>query len=99
MDTLEGLQEALLIAKPRDFFNFSVRYIQEDRIDNISTNISSNIGNTTTTNNANSNMNSNSNYSSEELHCIQLLPYLINNLKEFQMKGKDDRIVVIFILH
>jgi len=74
MDALEGLQEAMLIAKPRDFFNFAIRYIQDDRPEH---------HHPSNTNN----MNINNHYTSEELHYIQILPYLINNMKEFQAKA------------
>jgi hypothetical protein len=76
-DALEGLQEAMLIAKPRDFFNFAIRYIHDDRPEH-------HHHPTSTTTNINAN---NSHYTSEELHYIHILPYLVNNMKEFQAKG------------
>jgi len=83
-DALEGLQEAMLIAKPRDFFNFAIRYIHDDRPEHHHHPTAT----STTATNVNAN---NSHYTSEELHYIHILPYLINNMKEFQAKGKLEK--------
>ena len=83
-DALEGLQEAMLIAKPRDFFNFSIRYIHDDRPEHHHHHPATTATTSTTTNTSLAN----SHYTSEELHYIHILPYLINNMKEFQAKGK-----------
>lgn len=82
-DALEGLQEAMLIARPRDFFNFAIRYIHDDRPEHHHHNHPT----TTTTNNTTNVSLANNHYTIEELHYIHILPYLVNNMKEFQAKG------------
>lgn len=76
LSSLDTVQEAILIAKPRDVFSFIIRYYQDEKDNNNQAmNISS------------SSSSSNISYSTEDLHAIHILPFLIHNHTEFQNKA------------